>query len=206
MDCEDIQDAISARLDGEDPRLETDTIWAHLSVCATCRRWEEAAVRLGRGRRVAATDPVPDQTAVILGTIASSRPANRPAIDPTSLRGALGALGLLQLIVGAPALFLGVDGGAPIHVARELGSFDLALAVGFIFAAWRPVYALGMLPLAAALVAGLAGAAAADVARGRVSPLAESAHLSQLVALTLVWLVARVTSRSPRPASHLRPS
>lgn len=205
VDCDDIREAISARLDGEDPALELETIATHLALCPACRRWETDAIRLSRLTRAALAEAVADRSAAILAAIRATVAPSRRRLDPLAVRGALAALGLLQLLLGAPALVLGMNGGAPVHLARELGSFDLALAVGFVFAAWRPVCAQGMLPFAAALVAGLAGGTVADVVRGQVSALAESAHLSQLIALGFVWLVARLGSDGPGRTRRPKP-
>jgi predicted anti-sigma-YlaC factor YlaD len=37
MTCMQIHQAISARLDGEDPGLDEPTVYAHLAGCADCR-------------------------------------------------------------------------------------------------------------------------------------------------------------------------
>ena len=49
--------------------------------------------------------------------------------------------------IAVPALIFGSDAGLPVHTARHLGSFDVALAVGFLFAAWRPSRIPGLLPV-----------------------------------------------------------
>jgi predicted anti-sigma-YlaC factor YlaD len=132
----------------------------------------------------------PDLTAPILARItAEIKPARSDR--RRDLRVALVVVALLQLALAVPALLLGSDGGAPVHVARELGSFDAALAVGFLVAAWQPARAFGLLPVAAALVAFLAGTAVLDVAAGHAPAMAESHHLLDLVGLALVWLLTR---------------
>ncbi len=72
------------------------------------------------------------------------------------VRVALAGIALAQLALAVPTLLFGTDEGAPVHIAHEVGAWDLALAVGFLFAAWRPLRAVGMLPFVAALSAGLA--------------------------------------------------
>jgi predicted anti-sigma-YlaC factor YlaD len=39
MDCDRAREAISARIDGEDPGVPGDAIEAHLETCASCRGW-----------------------------------------------------------------------------------------------------------------------------------------------------------------------
>jgi predicted anti-sigma-YlaC factor YlaD len=84
------------------------------------------------------------------------------------------------------------------HLTREVGSFDLALAVGFLYAAWRPNRAYGMLPIVGALVACLAITTAVDLTDGRAGAGAEAAHLLDLVGLAFLWLV----TRTPRATSN----
>jgi hypothetical protein len=91
----------------------------------------------------------------------------------------------------------GPAGGAPGHLARELGSFDLALTVGFLMAAWQPARAFGLLPLVGALAVGLVATSAIDVASGNVPVGGEAFHALDLVGFVLVWRLARFV-RPPR--------
>jgi predicted anti-sigma-YlaC factor YlaD len=111
--------------------------------------------------------------------------------DPQALRAGLIALAVVQMALALPVLLLGRDAGAPVHIAREVGSFDFALAVGFLFVGWRPVRAYGMLPLVAALVGCLGITTAVDLARGTATFLGESAHLLDLMGLAAVWGLSR---------------
>ena len=65
-------------------------------------------------------------------------------------------VGLIQLCYAIPGLVLGDDAGAPVHIAREQGSWAAALAVALLVAAWRPHHVEGLLPFVAALAVGLA--------------------------------------------------
>lgn len=187
MDCEPFRLAISARLDGEIAGLDAAIIDRHLAGCAGCRRYASGIVELNRAVRITAADPVPDLTPAILSGIGTL--PRRSRWDPTALRGALAAVALMQLALGLPTLLLGR--GPDTHLARELGSFDLALAVGFLFAAWRPLRAYGMLPLVTALVGFLALTSAVDLLSGRATATPEAAHLLELMGLAFVWLLAR---------------
>ena len=190
MDCEPFRLAISARLDGELPGLDPAVIDRHLAGCAGCRSFASGIIELNRAVRITAADPVPDLTPAILSGIGVL--PRRSRWDPTALRGALAAVALVQLAWGVPALLFGR--GPDTHLARELGSFDLALAVGFLFAAWRPLRAYGMLPLVAALVGFLALTSAVDIAAGRATATPEASHLLELMGLALVWLLARAVT------------
>jgi predicted anti-sigma-YlaC factor YlaD len=183
---------ISSRLDGEDAGVDDATLAWHLAHCAGCRRYQADAIHLTRATRVAAAEPTPDLGPAIMGAIARERAAASRRFDPEALRGGLIALAVVQMLLALPVLLLGRDAGAPVHIAREVGSFDFALGVGFLFVGWRPARAYGMLPLVAALVACLGISTTVDLLRGTATLLGESAHLLDLFGLASVWELARV--------------
>jgi predicted anti-sigma-YlaC factor YlaD len=133
--------------------------------------------------RVRAAEVVPDLSAAIVeahmpSTSRSRRAlrssaaaaARRPLAEPISTaRWALFVVALTQLVMAGPALLLGEDAGATVHVARELGSFDVALAIGLLVAAWQPLRAWGLFPVAAALGLVMVGTALLDVVDGTAS-------------------------------------
>jgi len=145
---------------------------------------------------VAAAEPTPDLGPTILSAIARERTAATRRFDPEALRGGLIALAVVQMLLALPVLLLGRDAGAPVHIAREVGSFDFALGVGFLFVGWRPARAYGMLPLVATLVACLGVSTAVDLARGTATLLGESAHLLDLFGLASVWELAKIDGPS----------
>ena len=190
MRCDTIREALSARLDGESAGVDDTTIDAHLDTCEACGAWADELTTLHRMVRVREAENVPDLTAAILGT--QPTPVRRPlgeVVSPT--RWALFVVALTQLVLAAPALLLGEDAGATVHVARELGSFDVALAIGLLVAAWQPARAWGLLPVIAALGLVMAGTAVVDVARGTATGVGEAHHVLDLAGLVLLWLVAR---------------
>ena len=80
---------------------------------------------LHRMVRVREAEVVPDLTAAILGAAPATGAAvaRRRAAEPVSVaRWALFVVALTQLVLAGPALLLGEDAGATVHVARELGS------------------------------------------------------------------------------------
>jgi predicted anti-sigma-YlaC factor YlaD len=203
MTCDQIREAISAQLDGEDPGVPPADVDAHLASCAQCRAFADGAGTLHRSVRLAAAPDVPDLTPQVLAAIGAER-AGEPDADAGHtlvLRLVLATLGLVQVAVAVPALF-GSDGGLAVHSARHLGSFSLALAVGFLFAAWRPSRVAGLLPVAAALVACLIGTSVLDVAEGRAAALGEASHVTEIAGLVAVWLLTHPgVRRRPRVAA-----
>jgi len=152
---------------------------------------------------------IPDLTGSIMAALAADagrrtatrkgpgqRAANRQAKTPLGPGSPVGIarfgllmVGLAQLCLAVPAL-LGDDGGAPIHVAHEQGSWFLALAVGLLVVAWRPWHAAAMLPLVAVLVVGLGSTMAVDIWAGRTQAAAEAPHGLAFLGLGFLWVLA----------------
>lgn len=206
MRCDTIREALSARIDGEEPGLDDEALALHLNTCTSCETWAESLGALHRLVRVREADPVPDLTAEILAQAPRPSSAGRhPRVaDPVSVaRWALFAVALTQLVLAAPGLVLGEAAGTTVHVARELGAFDLALAVGLLVAAWQPARAWGLLPVAAALALVLGATAVVDVAQGRAGSLGEVHHLLDLAGVALLWRVARDEQPAVTPTRRL---
>lgn len=191
MECENYRLGISARLDGEGTGVDDAALAWHLAHCESCRRFESEAIGLTRAVRVAATEAAPDLTPTIMAAINEQRVGRASRFDPQALRIGLITLAVVQMLMAVPVLLFGRDSGAPIHLARELGSFDFALAVGFFFVGWRPARAYGMLPLVAAVVVCLSVTTAVDLVRGTATLLNESAHLLGVMGLAAVWEMTR---------------
>lgn len=196
MPCDTFREALSARLDGEAPGLDDADVGHHLRTCRACTAWADELATLHRMVRVREAERVPDLTVAILGNAPAPTPARAPRpsplADPVSpARWALFVVALTQLVLAGPALLLGEDSGAAVHVARELGSFDVALAIGLLVAAWQPARAWGLLPVVAALAFVMGGTAVLDVARGTASSLGEVHHVLDLAGVALLWWVAR---------------
>jgi predicted anti-sigma-YlaC factor YlaD len=198
-----IHQAISARLDGEDPGLDESIVYAHLAACADCRTFAHDAESLHRGVRLAPAPEIPDLTPGILTAINAESTRDVPAVpaapaEPDShvaLRWILLGIALAQIAVAIPALVFGSDAGLPVHTARHIGSFDVALGVGFLYAAWKPSRIPGLLPVVAALVVCLVGSSLLDVANGSTRALGEAQHVLDFVGLAVVWLLSRPAPR-----------
>jgi predicted anti-sigma-YlaC factor YlaD len=184
MNCREIREACSAALDGEDPGVSRAVIDEHLRACEPCR---EFVVRA----------EMPDLMPRIAIAAEEDR-AMRPFLS-SPVRVALVGIAVAQLALAVPTLLFGTDEGAPVHVAHEVGAWDFALAVGFLFAAWRPLRAVGMLPFVAALSAGLVLTALIDIANGKTPAVLELTHLLELVGTVLLWMLT-----SPRPRHVLK--
>ena len=182
--CETYCEAISARIDGEDPGIAEDALARHVADCRACRSFETAALAATRRARLRPAEPVPDLTAPILATISAVR---RPVATPSVIRLTLALVAAAQACSAIPAL-VGNDSGATLHIAHEQGAWALALAAGLAFAAWRPARGAALLPFLAVFVATMAALTLADVIGGRVAPTAELPHVMAAFGLVVLWL------------------
>jgi predicted anti-sigma-YlaC factor YlaD len=199
MNCEACREAISALLDNEDPGIDPTLVQAHLAHCPACRADTTQASRLQRWLRLRPAEPVPDLTPAILARIGPTEPGPGQGAQ-REVRIALAVLAGLVAVLPLPAPLLGDEAGAPLHLARELGAFQVALAVGLLLVAWQPQRRAQLLPVVAVLSLCPAVIAALDIAAGRTPPAAEGHHLVQLAGLGLVWLLAHPPGR-PRPVA-----
>jgi copper transport protein len=204
LTCEKAREATSAQLDGADPAVPLSDLRGHLDACGACREWRSAAAAATRRARLTATDGVPDRAEDIAAAVLA---ADDPVPSPGRRRARIGlaVIAAAQLAVTIPVLVLGHDHSTPMHVAHELGSFDLALAVGFLVAVFRPARAAGMAPLVGVAAVALVATAGIDLAAGRTQVSEEAPHLLAVAGCVLLWLIARGESgHGSAPARHKR--
>jgi predicted anti-sigma-YlaC factor YlaD len=193
MECEWAREAISARIDGEDPGMPGYVVQAHLASCAGCRDWQERAHEVTRRARLGGPFLEHDLTAQVL---AAARPAlarRRPAGPAQGIaqRAGLAVTALAQLAVTVPLLILGHDHGAGTHAAHELGSFDLALAIAFAVGAIRPALSAGLAWPCGVAAVGLVSTAIADLIAGQTFGADEAQHLIAAAGAALLFWQAR---------------
>jgi predicted anti-sigma-YlaC factor YlaD len=188
MTCDTVREAISARIDGEDPGLHVDAIEAHLLGCAACRGWEQRAHTLTRRTRLGGSFLDHDLTSQVLAAIPAA-PA-RPR-QGNAQRAGLIVVALAQLAIAVPLLILGHDHDAGAHAAHELGSFDLALAIAFAVGAFRPALSAGLAWPCGIAAVGLVGTAIADLIGGQTIGADEAQHLVAVAGTALLCWQAR---------------
>jgi predicted anti-sigma-YlaC factor YlaD len=203
MRCIRFREAISARIDGEDPGLTTEEIDAHVAQCADCRSWAGAAASPALRALASPDDPVAIDPALLARFVrptVAPEPARVGLISTVEWRVMLAVIALAQVGLTWPGGLL--DGGhASIHLSHELTAWDMGLAVGFLVVAWRPARAWGMLPLVAVLVAAMVVTSGVDLASGHALLGREAVHALALAGLGCVWALAR---RAPRPSVVVR--
>jgi predicted anti-sigma-YlaC factor YlaD len=178
MDCETARLAISESID--DGRPAVAEAEAHVETCVACRRWQEAAHQLRR----ATLRPVSGDEAV-------SKPMTRLPERFTLHRWVrFGLVWAAVLLVGFNVVDMFAAGsGSAIHLERHQAAFGVALGLAFLFVAWRPDRAYGMVPFAATFTFALSISAIIDLANGASTLLRESAHLIELAGLALLWVL-----------------
>ncbi|MEM9042705.1 MAG: zf-HC2 domain-containing protein [Actinomycetota bacterium] len=183
-DCDLAFEMMSARLDGELSRSESDALADHLGGCPTCTALSVRLDETNRRLRVRPTEPVPDLVDAI---VTRSRPV--PA-GVTWMRPMLAWVAVVLIVQNAVALAGGVLDGADEHTARHVGAFGVSLGIGFLYAAWRPHRAHGLLPFAGALAVTMATNAVLDVASGGRDAVAEAVHVAEVIGVILLWGIA----------------
>ena len=178
MECETARLAISEAID--DNRPVAPAVESHLEGCASCRRWQDAAHRLRRAslRSLADNDPEPVGVAGLPERFAAHR----------WVRFALAWAAVLLIAWNVVDMFA-VGSGSAIHLERHQAAFDVALGLAFLFVAWRPDRAYGMVPFAATFTFALSAAAIIDLSNGASTPWRESAHLVEILGLGLLWVL-----------------
>jgi predicted anti-sigma-YlaC factor YlaD len=185
ISCETSVELLSVVADNEANREERAMLDIHLDGCASCREVATRFELVDRRVRFRPAEPVPD---LVLAVTATARPAilGRGGW----MRPALAWVAVVLVAQNISPLVLGRVDGAEVHLARHLGAFGVALAIGFAYAAWRPHRAFGMLPFVAALVLTMSASAGFDLLDGGRTAIAETTHLAELVGLALLWMIA----------------
>lgn len=193
--CEQVREAISARLDGEAEPLSLAVVDGHLAECGDCRVWTLDVERLQRAARVSVAPVMSDETARFVAAVQADT-ADRARSSRRLLPMRLGLLAVAagQLVMAAPALLLGHDSWAPEHVAHELGAFSVAFALGLVWAAFRPRLANGMVPIVGIVAGLLVVTAWFDATANNTSITGEWPHLLEVAGFLLLLRLAYLSN------------
>ncbi|MFT4745219.1 MAG: putative anti-sigma-YlaC factor YlaD [Nitriliruptoraceae bacterium] len=184
--CTTYREALSARIDGERHELRIEVVDAHVLGRAACTSFSAGLPMLGERVAALLVVPIADGTAGVLAAAGAAR-LRAPGRAEGELRGLLGLAASVQLVLALVAL----SSIAGDHIARDLVMFELAAAGGLAAAAWRPVFAVGLLPMVA--LAALAGVVAMgiDISTGTSTLAAELPHFILAVAVWPLLALAR---------------
>jgi predicted anti-sigma-YlaC factor YlaD len=183
--CAQARELLSARQDGEATAAETTSLDHHLAGCPPCSAVGVRIGDLGRQLRFRSAEPIPD-------LVASITERTRPAVLGRGgwLRPAMAWVAIVLFAQNITALLSGHLDGADGHLARHVGAFGVALSIGFAYVACKPHRSHGLLPFAVALIATMSISALADIVDGGRSAFAEGTHLTEIIGLWLLWMIA----------------
>ena len=210
MSCANVRAVISALLDGESVEAGQKTAIAeHVTACRDCAQWRDRAAALTEDLR-AEYEATPDLTEPVLAAVverARSAAADRATARAGRrrlLRWAVGVAAVVQLALAIPAMLTaaGVTTLDAVHPSREMASFDIAVAVGFLLAAIKPERARAFVPVAVALSICLGVTSFMDVSTGLTGLADEAGHMVALLQACLLWALGRV---SDTPSAAIRP-
>jgi RNA polymerase sigma-70 factor (ECF subfamily) len=185
MACAEWIAAISADADGEDLGVDPRLVAAHLESCPSCRAYRDQVAGLRRASAVAPADEMPDLARNVAKLNAVADRASRWWV----MRGLLGLVAVVIMVVSVPALF--GEEGPSVHESRHVGAFSVAYAAALLLVVIRPARARAIFPVTLVLAAALFITAVIDVVEGHVPLVDETAHVPELVSVLLVWLLAR---------------
>jgi len=206
VNCSDIREALSARIDGEAGPLPEPVVDRHLAGCPGCRAWQDDAVRLRRLMLVREAPAVPDLTERILAEVPAP-PAHR-----WGRRIALALVALVQCGLGLSEL-LGTDVGhaehggmlaVAVHLGNESAAWNLAIGLGLLWAAMRPATAAGLLPALTGFVVILAVMSGIDLSGGEVTLARVLSHALLVAGVGLLFAVRQQHRRTTTPTPGAR--
>ncbi|WP_081751491.1 zf-HC2 domain-containing protein [Corynebacterium vitaeruminis] len=200
LSCEQVQAALSARLDGEDPGIDDDVLDAHVASCPDCQAFLERAAQLNRTlslNGIGSDMPgIPDLSEAILAGVEPEfrkQAANR-ALSASFARVLLAVLGVAW-VVGAVATLGDAQSTGAVDIdpasqslAVEAAAARCAMGFALFVAAWMPRLSAGTLPVFGAMWMFSFGFSVRDLFLASLST-PEVAHLVLLLAsvLALAW-------------------
>lgn len=186
VDHNDIQAALSARIDGEDTAIADDVIDAHLAECPECQRYWE----LSRSLSFVGADPMspPDNLSdVIYAGVETEfqRVSARRVLLMTACRVTLVLLALVYVVWAGRLL-------SPEMADVELGaaSVRVGIAAALLFVSWKPSQIPGVLLIVGAMFGFSLGFAVLETVTGGTAPWSQLLTLLFTCAvLVAMWVV-----------------
>ena len=193
---EEVQAALSARIDGESPGLDDAIVDAHLAQCEECTAYWERALSLSRRMSFAEVDggmaPPHDLSEVIMAGVDDTW---RKLEQRRLITLAIGRVALIAAAVvwAVWAVLLLVHGGGTdsLQTSTAAVRFGVALALGVT--AWRPRQIPGVLLIVGTMFTFTAGFAVRDwvLSTGEFVPGIVLIPLVTLFGLVWTWVADR---------------
>jgi predicted anti-sigma-YlaC factor YlaD len=106
VDCDQVRQAVSAQIDGEDPGLPPVSVDGHLAGCAECRGWRQRAHLVTRHARLARSFLDHDLTQAVLASVPDEQRPRWPRKRSARLAGG-GVMRLAGFALLLALVFLG---------------------------------------------------------------------------------------------------
>ena len=180
-ECGPFREHVSATRDGE--ALPNQHTLGHLDTCPACRAWVDASDAVTRHIRLRTPSGASVLTsAMVAWDVAAEQRANAVVQVGRLLLG-LAALGCV-----VAAAFLAMGETVHTHLGgragRDLFVFEVAIATGLAFAAWRPArFLAGVAPLLVVITVINVVLSVGDIVTGGASALAELTHVPFVVGI-----------------------
>jgi len=195
---EEVQAALSARIDGEKAELDDAIVDAHVSGCAQCRAFLDRSLALSQslsqslgGTTDDAMAPPQDLSAAILAGVDNEwrRFARRREIGMAVGRLMLGAIAVVWVLWAVRLILSG--GEEPVVASSASVRFGVALALGFT--AWRPQQIPGVVLIVGTMFTFTVGFAVRDfvLGTGAFELAGVLIPFMSLVALVWTWVADR---------------
>ena len=195
---EEVQAALSARIDGEEAELDDAIVDAHVSGCPECRAFLDRSLALSEslsqplgGDTDDAMAPPQDLSAAILAGVDNEwrRFARRRELGIAVGRLMLGAMAVVWVLWAVRLILSG--GEEPVVASSASVRFGVALALGFT--AWRPQQIPGVLLIVGTMFTFTVGFAVRDfvLGTGAFELAGVLIPLMSLVALVWTWVADR---------------
>jgi predicted anti-sigma-YlaC factor YlaD len=213
MGCEQWREVLSAQLDGEVSAAEQAAADAHLDGCAGCRGWLDQAAAVTRRARLSVLTPGRDLVDEVLTAVPAASPVRRGVRGRLvlTLRGVLGLIGGLQLVLALTQVGRGPVGGhehagvlASGHLWHESAAWNVAVGAGFLFVAARRTPPTGLVPMLSAFVGTLVLLSVNDLVTGRVDATRLISHGFLLAGYLVVVALSRPRLRPEGPPAQGR--
>lgn len=193
---EEVQAALSARIDGEKAELDDAIVDAHVSGCAECRAFLDRSLALSQSLSQplggdGSMAPPQDLSSAILAGVDDEwrRFARRREIGMAVGRLMLGAMAVVWVLWAVRLILSG--GEEPVVASAASVRFGVALALGFT--AWRPQQIPGVVLIVGTMFTFTVGFAVRDfvLGTGAFELAGVLIPLMSLVALVWTWVADR---------------
>lgn len=194
MKCNQVQEVLSADLDGEAGAEELAKAMGHLLSCPACRNARAEMVQV---TEVVRSEPRQEGPDLAPGVVAETRAWTRARRGVARL-----ALGVLGVVLGLSSLPDLLASSHDAHLEHHLAVWGFTLAATFALIALRPRAARMVRPVLTLFAVAMVAVALLDIARGETPMLAEAHHLLEVLGVGLVWVVSASARRPRRPTGQ----